>query len=181
MHSRRSGWISIISFAVVFIFVCSVTLAIFQVAPSAAKPQSGSSVDAPKARLATLHVPSAAAKFHVAEEFGKLPLSFEPNLGQTDSRVKFLSRGDGYNLFLTSKEAILVLHKHEKRTDNAKLKSRAGTPDKIETQMLRVKLVGANSRAQIDGVARIAGKSNYFIGNDSKKWRTGIPLSLIHI
>ena len=30
-----------------------------------------------------------------------VPLSFEANQGQTDSQVKFLSRGDGYSLFLT--------------------------------------------------------------------------------
>jgi hypothetical protein len=33
--------------------------------------------------------------------FGNEPLHFEPNQGQTDSRVKFLSRGNGYTLFLT--------------------------------------------------------------------------------
>ena len=31
------------------------------------------------------------------------PLNFEANHGQTDSRVKFLSHGDGYALFLTSR------------------------------------------------------------------------------
>lgn len=30
-----------------------------------------------------------------------LPMSFETNLGQTDPRVKFLTRGLGYSLFLT--------------------------------------------------------------------------------
>jgi hypothetical protein len=30
--------------------------------------------------------------------YGRLPLSFEANHGQTDARVKFLSRGSGYTL-----------------------------------------------------------------------------------
>src|SRR5438128_8811043 len=34
----------------------------------------------------------------MAEALGKLPLSFEPNGGRTDARVKFLARGDGYGL-----------------------------------------------------------------------------------
>jgi hypothetical protein len=38
-----------------------------------------------------------------------MPLSFEANQGQTDSQVKFLSRGDGYSLFLTSHEAVFTL------------------------------------------------------------------------
>ena len=43
----------------------------------------------------------SAAQPRLAESYGKLPLSFEINKGQTDSRVKFLSRGSGYSLFLT--------------------------------------------------------------------------------
>jgi hypothetical protein len=37
------------------------------------------------------------------------PLAFEPNRGQTDSQAKFLVRGRGYTLFLTSDGAVLVL------------------------------------------------------------------------
>src|SRR5206468_8794324 len=39
----------------------------------------------------------------------KLPMSFEPNEGQTSGEVKFLARGRGYTLFLTSTEAVLSL------------------------------------------------------------------------
>jgi hypothetical protein len=41
--------------------------------------------------------------------YAKLPLSFEANQGQTDKRVKFLSRGPGYTLFLTGDEVTLEL------------------------------------------------------------------------
>ena len=44
----------------------------------------------------------------VSEAYGRLPLSFEANRGQSRASVKFLSRGDGYSLFLTSTEAILT-------------------------------------------------------------------------
>ena len=52
------------------------------------------------------NVPNA----RIAEAYGKLPLSFEANQGQTDSNVKFLSRGSGYSLFLTANEAVLSLN-----------------------------------------------------------------------
>lgn len=45
----------------------------------------------------------------LVEHFGKLPLNFEENHGQTDAGVKFLSRGDGYSLFLTPTEAVIAL------------------------------------------------------------------------
>ncbi len=55
----------------------------------------------------TLDVPT---RTQVSKTYGKLPLSFEENLGQSDSQVKFLSRGSGYRLFLTSTgEAVLTL------------------------------------------------------------------------
>src|SRR6516164_5189682 len=37
------------------------------------------------------------------------PLAFEANLGQADTSVKFLSRGDGYVLLLAPSEAVLQL------------------------------------------------------------------------
>src|SRR5437762_126287 len=37
----------------------------------------------------------------------RLPLSFEPNLGQVNSSAEFISRGAGFNLLLTAGEAVL--------------------------------------------------------------------------
>ena len=51
------------------------------------------------------------ARAREVESYGKLPLSFEINQGQTDTRVKFLSRGSGYSLFLTGNGAVLMLRK----------------------------------------------------------------------
>src|SRR5712691_12619822 len=45
----------------------------------------------------------------VGEAYGKLPLSFEANMGQSDAQVKFLGHGQGYMLFLTSSGAVLSL------------------------------------------------------------------------
>ena len=50
-------------------------------------------------------------KVQLASNYGRLPLSFEANQGQTDPQVKFLSRGRGYALFLTGDEAVLSLRK----------------------------------------------------------------------
>ena len=146
---------------------------------------------APRASLAAKHLdtiaapaanaPSAAAKLHVAGLFGKLPLSFEPNQGQTDPQVKFLSRGRGYSLFLTSTEAVLALRKPEDQIDAKSPRSPRITRPAIkaahqaEASVLRVKLVGANGKARSEGIAPLAGRSNYLIGNDPKKWRTNVP------
>ena len=52
-----------------------------------------------------------ATQGKILQGYGKFPLSFEANQGQTDPHVKFLSRGPGYTLFLTSDEAVLSLRK----------------------------------------------------------------------
>jgi hypothetical protein len=52
-------------------------------------------------------------KFRIQNAYGRLPLSFEANHGQTDSQVKFLARGGSYTIFLTHDEAVLVLRKSQ--------------------------------------------------------------------
>src|SRR5687767_3048386 len=61
--------------------------------------------------------PDDATRARVTEAFGKLPLRFEANQGQSDEKVKFLSRGSGYTLFLTSTEAVLSLRRPEQTGD----------------------------------------------------------------
>mgnify|MGYP006877895895 CR=1 FL=1 len=50
-----------------------------------------------------------AARVRVQQGYGRLPMHFEPNVGQTDEAVRYLARGPGYTLFLTDTEAVLVL------------------------------------------------------------------------
>lgn len=107
---------------------------------------------------------------------GKVPLSFELNEGQTDEHVKFLSRRPGYTLFLTQSGAVLALRKGGNKAPVGTLTGKRGAkPEPVATQVLRVKLVGANPHAKIEGLEQLLGKANYFIGNDPKKWHTNIP------
>jgi hypothetical protein len=136
------------------------------------------------------------AQVRLVRGYGRLPLRFEANQGQTVPQVKFLSRGRGYSLFLTSTEAVLTLtsasreSRVESRKFNAeerirqlteKLENRqlamgspAPRPQPLTPAVLHLKLVGANAAAKITGVEELATKSNYFIGSDPKKWRAGV-------
>jgi uncharacterized repeat protein (TIGR01451 family) len=106
------------------------------------------------------------AKQRAIASYGKLPLHFEANQGQADEQVKFLARGSGYGLFLTSTESVLVLRK----PDGARGGEASRPPG-----VLRLKLLGANPRPAVEGREELPGKSHYFIGNDPKKWRTDVP------
>ena len=100
-----------------------------------------------------------------------VPLSFEPNQGQAPSTVEFLSRGSGYALFLTPGKVVLNLE----RRQPASAAATGQTPAAASVDTLSMSLIGANAKANAVGLAPQPGVANYFIGNDPKKWRSGIP------
>jgi hypothetical protein len=102
----------------------------------------------------------AATDTRVSETYGKLPLQFEANRGQTHKDVRFFSRGPGYSLYLTAGEAVLVLSKP------------AADAERVA---LRISLVGAARRPAVSGADELPGTANYFIGSDPAKWRANVP------
>lgn len=120
-----------------------------------------------------LREPDPLTKRQIKEDYGKLPLTFEANEGQVDSQVQYLSRGDGYNLFLTGTEAVIALRPSVKTDDSAAAKNEA-EPTNQEQSVLRMKLVGASAAPEVKGLEPQSGKSNYFLGNDRQKWRTNV-------
>ena len=109
---------------------------------------------------------------HLAANYGKIPLSFEPNKGQTDPRVQFLSRGSGYSLFLTRDEVVLNLEHQSARASSAPTAQKSQSAP-VDT--LRMKLVGASQNSAISGLEPQPGVANYLIGNDPEKWHSGVP------
>jgi uncharacterized protein (TIGR03437 family) len=100
-----------------------------------------------------------------------VPLSFEPNQGQADSAVRFLARGSGYALFLAPGQVVLNLERRQPGSAAA-----AGQPSAAASvDTLRMSLIGANAKANAVGLAPQPGVVSYFIGNDPKNWRSGIP------
>jgi hypothetical protein len=94
------------------------------------------------------------------DRYNALPLSFEANQGQVDPQVKYVARGEGYTLFLTSGAAVLGLRSVG-----------AGKP----THWVQLILQGANPTSAMTAEEQLAGRSNYFVGNDSSKWHANIP------
>jgi hypothetical protein len=91
----------------------------------------------------------------------QLPLTFEINQGQIDSRVAFLARGQGYEFFLTATEAVFALSR---------------SPAKGGTRpVVRMQLVGSAQDPRVQGVGALPGKVNYFRGRNVARWRTQVP------
>lgn len=105
--------------------------------------------------------PDAATKARVLQAYAKLPLSFEANQGQTDKQVKFLARGSGYSVFLTSTEAVLSLRQTSSQLSKAKPQPAVKQTAAGSQSVLRLQLVGSNLAAQVKGLQQLPGKSNY--------------------
>jgi len=144
--------------------------------------------------------PSAATlpaqRAEIVKDYARLPLSFEANRGQAAREAKFISRGNGYKLFLTDREAVVALHKPSASAQRMGLLSKARLGIKgvslhqadtgsvaeaindgggVTTDILRMQLAGATGQSAPVGLDRLPGIANYFIGNDPAHWHTNVP------
>ena len=87
----------------------------------------------------------------------RVTAGFDRNDGQTDPRVRFLTRGRGHALFLTDRSALLTLA------------PAAGPPATVE-----VLPVGA-CPTRPEGLGRLPGTVSAFLGNDPSRWRHEVP------
>jgi len=95
------------------------------------------------------------------QAYGRLPMSFEANQGQADAAVKYISRGHGYQVFLTEDEAVLVLQSQKRDRKGADDEQGVGSHQlpEINSSALRFKLpksgtdgVGAASAINATGL-----------------------------
>ena len=114
--------------------------------------------DPPLRSLAAMPEQATAEQMRLKSYDGKSPRYFEANRGQTDSQVRFLSRGDQDIWFFSTDQVVLSTVDGEGRRAN-----------------LSMELEGADSHAQPVGLEALPGRTNYFIGNDATHWQTGVP------
>jgi CSLREA domain-containing protein len=105
---------------------------------------------------------SAGLRAVVDENYGRLPLGFEPKRDQADQEVEFLARGRGYRLLLRQDAAVLAL-------------SQTSRASKHKSAEVRMSFVGANPNVKLSAWEELPGKSNYFVGNQPEGWQTDIP------
>src|SRR6185295_16410410 len=84
---------------------------------------------------------------------GSLPIAFEENRGQADPRVRYLARGEETAVLLTSVGAVL----------------------RLGEATVEMTFSGARSGARVEGVGRLPGIANFFLGSDPLRWITNVP------
>ena len=185
---RPAAWVVVGSFlAVAAVALLGITIAV--------KPnrQRTTAATVPSHPVLAARTPATAAQDRIHARYAALPLAFEANEGQADPQVKYVARGNGYRLSLTSKQAIMSLPARKrqsevrdmmlhKRRGAAGVKAMLGKPGPTakhhssNASVIRMNLLGANPDAQLAAADLQRGKINYFLGKDPSKWRSNIPL-----
>jgi hypothetical protein len=98
----------------------------------------------------------AEGQLGVAKDYGFLPLSFQPKMGDSSDRIDYLTHTQSASIYLGPDGAALALNG-----------SKGSAP--IRLHMLGVRHVDPVARERLPGVV------NDLRGNDPRAWRTGIP------
>jgi hypothetical protein len=85
-------------------------------------------------------------------------LTFEPNAGQADERVEFLSRGARHHVFLAAGEVVFDVPGGD-----------------LSPAAVRMTIVGADPDAAVVGADPRQGRINYLTGRDPSTWHTNVP------
>lgn len=110
---------------------------------------------------------AAAAERMIKKDYGKMPIIFEENRGQTGAKAKFVSRGTGYTLYLEQTEAVFALKIPDKATierDFFANPKRAGIR-KVRSDTLRMRFAGADQQPTIAGIDESKTRTNYYFDN----------------
>ncbi len=97
---------------------------------------------------------------------GTLPLSFIANAGQIDPTVRFHVKGGGYSIYFTPEEVVFTAAE-DAESEELRTSSR--------TAVVRMRFVDANPDPAIEPLEPLPGTANFFLGNDSSRWRTNVP------
>jgi len=108
---------------------------------------SGCSSGSPTPRVSATPAPSATST--------RLPLAFEPNVGQAPADVRYVARSERYRIRLTPTGARFAA---------------ADSPGRE----IRLSLIGGAAAPSLAPVGELPGKAHYFIGKSEADWRTNV-------
>ena len=113
----------------------------------------------------------------MALDLAALPLQFIPNIGQTDSTVRFVAQHRESAVFFTANEVVLSLPAQAQQShDHQRGNDRDSALSTLDSSVVRVQFDGANARPDIRGAAALPGRINYLQGKDPAQWRTDVPI-----
>src|SRR5579863_1932011 len=148
-------------------FVCLLALAAGGSIPLVSQWERARPVQPSASILVPHFAPTLASRDKATAALHILPFTFEPNVGQAKPGAEFIGRGQGERVLLTPNGIDLDLG-GEEQAPHARL---GLTFDSTSTHGTR----GETGGLVWKGESQLRAKTNYFIGNDPKRWRTNVP------
>ena len=104
-------------------------------------------------------------------------LAFTENRGQWPDSILYNAHSDGVTLWFTGHGTYYQLSRRpdSKTYDPYSPEDARRRPDGLESLVFRANLVGSAPPSRQQGIGLLEQKSNYFLGNDSSRWRTDVP------
>ncbi len=141
--------------------------------------RAATSARASRATQSPRKTPTTFSKADAARLRASLPLYFEPNVGQTDRRVRFLSQTGRHTLFLTGDAAVFSMVGGRIRKgptfENLKAQGRTPATERLVEAAVAIRMVGARPHPQMRALDPLPGRVNYLIGNDPSKYHRDVP------
>ncbi len=112
-----------------------------------------------------------------ASSVARLPLAFEPNVGQASPGVKYLAHGPGYTLLLTDAGASMVFSSPREARGRDPLAPSLDAARASHDATATISLTPAHARLhpQLQAMGKQRGKVNYLIGSDPSRWHVDVP------
>jgi len=126
-------------------------------------------------------------------DFGKIPLYFIQNCGQVEEQALFYAKTSRYTLWVTKEGLVFdsVLSQKESHQKDPEAKNVTNSLEssvhrgqfeskdlRLEREVSRLIFRNANRNLEVIAVDPAEHKVNYFIGNDTARWKKDIPTSL---
>src|SRR5215218_4085234 len=156
---RKKALVAVALLALIAAFAALIAASQF---PSAENSSVGSKTSQSGTAAAPVSEPAAGPQMSEEEAidaYGKLPLSFIANEGQTDKAVRYYAQGAGYGFFFTKEGAMLSFAEGTGRGGHA----------------LALDFLGANPDATLEARERLAGDVNYLVGDEQAQWHQKLP------
>src|SRR5215208_5043282 len=156
---RKKALVAVALLALIAAFAALIAASQF---PSAENSSVGSKTSQSGTAAAPVSEPAAGPQMSEEEAidaYGKLPLSFIANEGQTDKAVRYYAQGAGYGFFFTKEGAMLSFAEGTGRGGHA----------------LALDFLGAEPDAILEARERLSGDVNYLVGDEQAQWHQKLP------
>ncbi len=102
-------------------------------------------------------------------DYGKLPIRFEPNVGQAASSIKYLANDAGYNVALTER-GIIIAARNTNTNKPTQTLTATSSSSLSQSSLIQIQLINSAMHPVIKAEQPQTSVSNYFIGSDGDKW-----------